>query len=47
VIGMDGAVTGHRYAVVVCHAERSAPGSPAVVVLDRLLPLCEVRRTSG
>lgn len=35
VIGVDGAVTGDRYAVVVCHAERPA-GSPPVVVLDRL-----------
>lgn len=36
VIGVDGAVTGDRYAVVVCHAERPAPGLPPVVVLDRL-----------
>lgn len=36
VVGVDGAVTGDRYAVTVCHAERPDPTTAPVVVLDRL-----------
>lgn len=36
VIGVDGAITGDRYAIAVCHTERPDPTSPPVVVLDRL-----------